>query len=213
MMFMPPGTHLRRKPPDRRVAWRETAALLDGRLEEGRRPSKDVVVVRHGPWVIALDTYTQSQGNHSVTYTRVRAYAAGWRGLTLSVRRRNVLDRVAAALGLGGGRPAVSPALQERWVVRGKPAARIPSLFAGTDLAQAIQALPAVSLRVRRPSWWSRRCLPDGTVEVVARARGVIDDVTRLAGMIRVVAETLVGLERVGEIRWEEVVDSKERTG
>lgn len=36
--------------PDQRTVWREMATLLGGELVEGRRPTADRIVVRHGPW-------------------------------------------------------------------------------------------------------------------------------------------------------------------
>lgn len=192
--------------PDQRTVWREMARLLKGKLVEGKRPTADKILVRHGPWRIVTDVYVQSNGQTSVTYTRVRAHFPGWRGLEVLVRRRNVFDRAWEALGFGTRLP-LSPALLERYVVKGRPASRVPSLFGGQELYAAIASAESLALQVKRPSRKIRkRNGPDvGLVE--ARTTGALRDLGRLAGLIRTVAETLDALHRVGEARAEELLE------
>lgn len=189
---------------DRREVWRDLATLLGGEFRPGKRAGADRMLVRHGPWSIVLDLHVESTGDATVTYTRVRAYVVGWRGTTLTVRRRNVLDRIWEALGFGS-RPAVSKALLERYVVKGRPEGRIPSLLAGPQPTEAILSVPSLRLEVKRPSRKSRRRFGEDAGVVVCRTTGAIVDLQRLAGMIRTVAETLEALERIGEARRESV--------
>lgn len=189
---------------DRRETWRDLATLLDGEFRAGKRQGADQMVVRHGPWSIVLDLHVQSTGQAAITYTRVRAYVVGWRGTTLTVRRRNVFDRIWEALGFGS-RPAVSRALLERYVVKGKPESRLPSLLTGAQPVEAILSVPSLRLEVKRPSRKSRRRFGEDAGMVVCRTTGAITDLQRLAGMIRTVAETLEALERIGEARREPV--------
>lgn len=190
--------------PDQRTVWREMATLLDGELVEGKRQTADKIVVRHGPWRIVADIYVQSNGQAAVMYTRVRACFAGWRGLKVVVRRRNVFDRLWEALGFGE-RPHVDPGFQERYVVKGKPEGRVPSLFAGQAIFEAIASAESVRLEVKRPGRKDRKVYGEEAGEVVARTTGVVRDLGRLAGLIRTVAETLEALQRVGEAGAEEL--------
>ena len=123
------------------------------------------------------------------------------------VRRRNFFDRIREAMGFGTRLP-VSPALLDRYVVRGKPEGRVPSLFAGRELYQAIQSGESLRLQVKRPSRKSRKRYGQdaGLVEVLTT--GVVRDLGRLAGLIRTVAETLDALHRVGEARAEELSEN-----
>ena len=190
--------------PDQRTVWREMATLLNGELIEGSRQTADKIVVRHGPWRIVTDVHVQNNGQTTTIYTRVRAHFAGWRGLRVLVRRRNLFDRVWEGLGFGSRLP-VSPALLERYVVKGKPEARVPSLLAAPDLQAAIQAAESLRLQVKRPGRKARKRHGQDTGEVMARTTGILRDLGRLAGLIRTVAETLNALHRVGEARHEEL--------
>jgi hypothetical protein len=183
---------------DRRAAWSEVAARLGGRMEEGKSAAKDRVVFEHGPWWSRLDTYTVNTGNATITYTRVRAYVLGHRGLRVRVRGRNVFDRLWAGLGFGSP-PPVARELLERYVVRGKPAARVPSLFTASAFVNALLAVPSVELRVKRASRRSRKRYGQQTGVVFCQRIGVVTDVDHLAGMVEVVRCTLEALHRVGE--------------
>lgn len=193
--------------PDQRTVWREMATLLGGELAEGKRPTADKILVSHGPWRVTTEIYVQSNGQTSVTYTRVQAHFLGWRGLEVLVRRRNVLDRLWERLGFGKRLP-LSPALLERYVVKGKPAGRVPSLFAGQELYAAIQSAESLRLQVKRPSRKMRRLYGVDAGLVDVRTSGIVRDLGRLAGLIRSTTETLDALHRVGEARAEAIPEA-----
>ena len=192
------GLTAAKRKPSRREAWRQAAQLAGAEFLPGASPREDRVLVKHGAWRIWLDTYVVSTGQTAVTYTRVRAYFLGLRDLRLVVRRRNALDRLVEALGFGS-RPPVSRALNERYVVRGKPPGRVPSLFSGMGLGEEILAVPSLRLEIKRPSRKSRRRFGQDSGVVVCRTTGVVRDPERLASMLRVVREALDALRRVGE--------------
>jgi len=183
---------------DRRDAWQRVAAATGGRFVEGKRPAKDKVVVSHGPWPVWLDTYTVNTGQTSVTYTRVRAYVLGWREMTVLVRKRNVLDRMVEAFGFSS-RPPLNPALTEKYVIKGKPLPRLPSFFSGSQVGEAIMAVPSLRLEIKKPGRKMRRRFGESSGVVVCITTGVICEPERLVGMIDVVKEALDSLLRVGE--------------
>jgi len=189
---------------DRRPAWREVAERLGGEMEEGGRTRGDRALFRHGPWRIALDTYSVSTGQGAITYTRTRAHFRGHRDLKVTVRRRNAFDRMWSALGFESPLP-VARELLKACVVKGKPAPRVPSLFSGPELVEAIVADPSVRLEVKPAPRKSRRRLGADAGVVVCRTEGVVTDVDRLAGMVHVVCRVLDALHRVGEANQEEV--------
>lgn len=192
------GAKPRRLKIDRRAAWRAVADAEGGTLEEGKRPSKDRVHFEHGPWRLHLDTYTVNTGKVQVTYTRVRAYFLGHRDLRLTVRARNVFDRLFGWLSFGSA-PPVNPSLTERFVVKGKPSSRIPSLFLSDGLSDALLAVERIHLYVRRPSRRSRKKYGEESGVVGCQATGVVKDPDYLASMVRLVRVALDTLHRVGE--------------
>lgn len=189
---------------DRRTAYREVAARLGGRMEQGKRAGKDRVYFEHGPWWSRLDTYVVSTGTVTVTYTRVRAYVLGHRELRIRVRGRGFFDRLWAGLGFGSP-PPVARELLERYVVKGKPEPRVPSYFAQSELVDALLAVPSLELHVKRASRRSRKRYGEQTGVVYCQTFGVVTDVDRLAAMVEVVRCALDALHRVGEANEERI--------
>lgn len=189
---------------DRRSAWREVATRTGGELVEGKRPSGDKVAAGHGPWKIWMDTYTVHAGQAQVTYTRTQAHFSGWRGMRVTVRARNVFDRLLQALGRGRG-PAVSRALLEKHVVKGKPASRLPSLFMAPGLGDAILATSKITLTVGRASRSLRKRHGEELGVVTCQTTGVCRDIDRMVAMIHLTGEALDALAGIGEARREEV--------
>jgi hypothetical protein len=189
-----------RKPKlDRRVAVQRVAEAVGGTYRAGKKPFQDQVVLRRGPWTLRLDGYYQSTGQSAIPYTRVRAYFGGWRGMKVTVRKRTWLDHLWEGLGFGS-RPPLGSALNDRFVVTGKPEARLPSLFSMSALAQSMLALPSMRLRVKKPSRKSRRRYGDDSGVVVCLTSGFTTDTGRMVAMLDVVGETLEALARVGEV-------------
>lgn len=191
---------------DRREAFRQAAELAGGELYPGKRKSQDRVLFQRGPWRIWLDTYTVSTGQVTVTYTRARAHFRGWRDLRVTLRRKLWIDRVWQGMGFGSPLP-VDRRLLERYVVKGQPEARVPSLMAAPGLTDAVLSVPSLRLEVKRPDRKHRQHLGEDAGVVACQTTGVITEVARLVGMVQVVHEVLDGLDRIGEARAEETTE------
>lgn len=188
---------------DRREAFRQAAEMAGGELRPGKRKSQDRVLFQRGAWQIWLDTYVVSTGQVTVIYTRARAHFTGWRDLRVTVRRKLWIDRVWQGLGFGSPLP-VDRRLLERYVIKGRPEARVPSLFAAPGLTDAVLSVASLRLEVKRADRKHRQHLGEDAGVVQCQTTGVITDVERLVAMVRVVHETLDGMERIGEARAEE---------
>jgi hypothetical protein len=174
------------------------AEAIGGIHRPGKKPYQDEVVVTRGPWTLRLDGYYQSTGQSAIPLTRARAYFGGWRGLKLTVRKRTWFDRLWESLGYGSRLP-VGSALNDRFVITGKPEARLPSLLSLSPLSQSMLALPKMRLRVTRPSRKSRKRYGEESGVVVCLISGFTTDVSRMVAMLEVVGDTLEALARVGE--------------
>lgn len=183
---------------NRRDAIRQVAEAVGGHHRMGKRPYQDEVVVTRGPWTLRLDGYYQSTGQAAIPYTRARAFFGGWRGLKVTVRKRTPFDRLWESLGFGSRLP-VGAAVNDRFVIRGKPEARLPSLFSFSGLSQAMLALGSMRMQVKRPSRKSRKRYGEEAGVVVCLISGFTTDVSRMVAMLDVIGETLEALARVGE--------------
>lgn len=144
-----------------------------------------------------MDTEVESDGTTTRFRTRARALYSGWRELRVTVRPRRLWDRWAEALGWASD-PPVSRTVLERYVVRGRPRARLPSVFS-PGLVARLGELPPVRLEAGRAGFRDRRRLGERTGRVRCRMEEEPADPETLEGMAELVAETLEALRRVGE--------------
>lgn len=179
--------------------WHELARLAGGRLLDDSKKPGDKVAVDHGGFLVWAGTEMVSTGTTVVIVTRVRSYYPGFRELEVRVRPRTVFDRLLAAFGARRP-PPLPPRLVERYVVRGDPSSRVPSLFTA-GLAEAVLAAPTHRLTVGEPSRKERKRLGEGWGEVSCRRSGTEQDPVRFLALIEVVRRTLDGLTRIGEAR------------
>lgn len=178
-------------------AWRHVAGEVGGRVELDRRGKPHRMNVPHRGWLLVLDTYTQSTGESSSTYTRVRSlFARRGEAFKLRVTKRYFFHALASLVGIHPvsiGYDRVDRAL---WIRSDRPPlAR--SLLRGTALGQALLRTP-VTLVVTRPGRRIRKVAGESVGEVQLLKSGRIRDVATLREMLQICMETLDGLERFG---------------
>lgn len=183
--------------PTRAEAWAGAARRLDASFLAPRGTRGEEIRLAHGPWWVVVDLETVSDGTSSTLVTRARGWYSGRAELRLKLRPRRVWHRWREAVGWGR-RPPLSPTLLERYVVRGRPRARLPSLFSPGLVAALLEA-PALRLDVARAPWKVRRRLGERTGMVRCRTARVLTDESELVALARVVTEGLDALRRVGD--------------
>ena len=176
-------------------AWRKVAGELEGEVELDRRGKPKRLEVPHREWAVVLDIYTQSNGQYSATYTRVRALFVREAPFSLRVTKRNPFHAIGALFGyrpipIGYGR--VDRAL----FVRSDRADVARSMLRGTSLGQSLLRDP-IRLVVTRPGKRIRKVAGETVGEVQLLTGGKARDVARLRGMIQMCTETLDELARL----------------
>ncbi|MFV2008028.1 MAG: hypothetical protein ACC667_11295 [Longimicrobiales bacterium] len=181
----------------RREAWHAVAAALEGKCVEGARPRKDEAVFQHLGWTIVLDTYTVSNGQTSVTFTRIRAPFTGSDDFKLTVARRTWLSRFDIVLRARSIKVG-NRMFDEKYVTRTNNEGRARSFLNSSEVRALIMVQPSLRLEIRRPSWSRRRKLSEDARDVIVRTTGVVTDPERLENYVMLVAHTLDQLLRIG---------------
>ncbi len=192
----------------RRDAFRAAASALDATFLPGKRSSGDQVRLKHGPWQLVLDTYVQSSGQPSVTYTRARALYVAKEDFSLRIVRKNVFTKISELFGFYGLLVG-DQALERRYKITASNDPRGRSLMADRGLRALIKVQPSLRLEIRRLSWGKRRRRGDGVRTVTVRTTGVTTDPDRLVGYTRLVASTLEQLVRIGVACEDPVVEGR----
>ena len=146
----------RRPQLNRRQAFQAAASDLDATFVVGKRSSGDEVHLEHGPWKVILDTYVQSTGQTSVTYTRARALYVAKEDFKLGISRRNVFTRIAELFGFYGLLVG-DQELEGKYTIKSSSDPRGRSLMMDRRLRELIMVQPSLGLEIRRLSWGMRR--------------------------------------------------------
>ncbi len=165
---------------DRREAFREAAETLNATFLPGKRSHGDKVHWKQGPWQLILDTYTQSNGQSSVTYARARTLYALYiakEDFTLRISRRNFATRIAEFFEFYGLLIG-DQALERNYTIKSTNDPRTRSLMTDPRLRELIMAQPSLRLDIRRRPWMKRRKSGEGVRSVTIRTTGVIDSAT-----------------------------------
>ncbi len=119
-------------------AWRlfaeqNGAEFVPGLLGVGRPRIRAMVAGQP----VLIELYNDQHGRSNVPRTRLRATVVMRGGHRLTIRRSNILDRVAGWFGFQGI-PCGDPGFDRTFIVRGEPPERVRSLIADAGLRTAI---------------------------------------------------------------------------
>jgi hypothetical protein len=175
--------------PGREEIWRQLSDEIGARFVDGGWKG-DKVVARHGAWTVTLDIYTVSNGQSSMTFTRMRAPYFNPREFRFTIYRRGLFSGLATRFGMQDIE-VHDEAFDRDFVVKGTNEAAVRELLANERIRALIAAQPRIHLSVKDDEGWFGPDFPDGVDELYFSAAGVIKDVERLKGLYELFAETL----------------------
>jgi hypothetical protein len=135
--------------PSRREMWRLLAQTIDADHVERGFVKGDAVVARTGDWQITLDLVTESSGNSSVTYTRMRAPYVNDEGLRFTVYREGFFTPLGKKLGLVQDLEVGDEAFDRAFVVQGNDEARIRELLSSSAIKLLMHKQPRFRITVK----------------------------------------------------------------
>ena len=185
--------------PSRSEIWRQFATAVGGSFTEGGFWSGGRVDAMHGQWTVTLDTYTDSSGESSTTYTRMRAPYANPDGFQFNIYRQGVFCNIGKWLGMQDVTVGY-PQFDEDFIIKGNDEAKLRRLFANAKIRELITAQPSINFSVRddENKFWGGRNFPADVDELYFRVTGVTKDVDRLKLLYDLFSETLDELCRMG---------------
>jgi hypothetical protein len=183
--------------PSRKEVWHALAENLQARYVRGGFWKGDQVQMDVGPWTITLDTFTESHGETSTTYTRLRAPYVNPECFRFRIYRTSIFTGIGKWLGMQD--IAIGDALfDDRFVIQGNSEERIHQLLRNTTIRDLLLAQPRVMFQVKDDEGWFGSSFPEGVDELEFRAIGVIKDLDQLKKLFDLFAETLEELCRIG---------------
>jgi hypothetical protein len=140
------------------------------------------VVAHIQKWTVTLDIYSTSDGEHTSTYTRVRAPLKNPGAFELSLYPEGMFGKMQKAFGARDVEIGV-PDFDRLFVIWSNNESKVRSLLADARLRQLIQQQPGIHLSVKG-------------AELHFRTKGTIRDVPRLEALFDLFSVMLSALER-----------------
>ncbi|MDX1393344.1 MAG: hypothetical protein R3195_03090 [Gemmatimonadota bacterium] len=176
--------------------WRRVAGELGGHVIVDRKDRPRFLHIPHREWTLVTDTFTQSHGETSSTFTRTRALFHGRQPLKLTVTRRTPLHAIGRLVGYLPV-PMGYQQLDRALFVRSDRPEIARAVLRGTALGQSMMRDPS-RLMVTQAERKMRKTAGDGLSQVVVQRKGKIRDVAALRALVQTAALALDELERFG---------------
>ena len=159
--------------------------------------------VTYRKWCVTLDTNVVPAGAAASVVTRVRAPFAGGRGFRFKLKRRDLLDMLAARLRIHASETGQAD-FDREFVVRSDDEQAVRRLFADPDIRRLIRSQPSVNMELRGGDGPFGASLPEGVNELVLRASGFVTNAEQLRRLFALFALTLDRLCLIGSARDDE---------
>jgi hypothetical protein len=183
--------------PSKDEVWRQLSQEMGAEFIDGGFWKGSKVQVHVKPWTITLDTYSESSGESSVTYTRMRAPYINPEGFRFTIYRKGIFSALGKLLGMQDIEVG-DPDFDEAFIIKGNDESKVVSLFSDTRIRRLIQDQPKIRLDVKDSEGWFGPTFPEDVDEVRFQIAGVIKDIERLKALFELFAAVLDQLCRIG---------------
>ena len=183
--------------PSKDEVWQQLSQEMGAEFIDGGFWKGSKVQVHVKPWTITLDTYSESSGESSVTYTRMRAPYINPEGFRFTIYRKGIFSALGKLLGMQDIEVG-DPDFDEAFIIKGNDESKVVSLFSDTRIRQMIQDQPKIRLDVKDSEGWFGPTFPEDVDEVRFQIAGVIKDIERLKALFELFAAVLDQLCRIG---------------
>jgi hypothetical protein len=183
--------------PGKDEVWRQLSEEIGAEFVEGGMWKRNKVQAHVGPWTITLDSHTESSGESSVTYTRMRVPYVNPEGFRFTIYRKGVFSDLGKLLGMQDIEVG-DPEFDEGFIIKGNDEPRVVTLFSDLEIRRMIQAQPKIRLEVKDSEGWFGPRFPDDVDELRFQVVGIIKDVERLKALFDLFAAVLDRLCKIG---------------
>lgn len=191
--------------PGQEEVWAQLCMEIDGQLVRGSRRGNKVQA-QVGDWTLTLDTFTESSGESSSTFTRMRAPFLNPDRFRFNIYRAGFGSNVAQFFGLRDIEVG-DPHFDERFVVASSSPAKVRALLANQRIRELLHAQRRIgrfAIRIGEPAFHASR-YPAGVDVLYFHVVGVIKDVELLKALFALFTEVLHELDQLDNGHFDEV--------
>jgi hypothetical protein len=182
----------------RAEVWAALAREIDARVEKGGWWRGPRVVADLPPWQVTLDVYTESAGETSTTYTRLRAPFVNPSGFRFRIYRKSIFSNLGKFFGMQDIEIGNAD-FDDAFIIQSNDPPRVRALLCNESLRAMLAAQPRIMFDIRDDDGGVFRArFPAGVDELRFLTLGIVKDIDRLKRLFDLFAETLHELCRLG---------------
>lgn len=183
--------------PSQKDVWREFATEIEGDFKEGGIFKASKIEGKLENWTITIDTYTQSSGNSSSTYTRLRAPYKEISQLDFKIYKSGIFSGLGKALGQQDVKTG-DQEFDENFIVKGSDDEKVKQLLQLDKLRELISLENKIRIESKREKSPFSAKLPGDVNQLYFLANGLIKDKERLTNIYFLAAFILKQLAAIG---------------
>lgn len=183
--------------PSQKEVWSEFAEEIEGKFIEGGIFKGNKIEARFENWTITIDTYTQSSGNTSQTYTRLRAPYKELQKLDFKVYKSGIFSGIGKALGMQDVIIGDSE-FDENFIIKGSDDDKLKELLQLDKIRELISIESKIRIETKREKSLFSSKLPEDVNQLYFIGGGVIKDKERLTNIYFLAAFILKQLSQIG---------------
>ena len=191
--------------PSQEEVWMQFAHEIEADFISGGVFKTKKVVAKFENWVITIDTYTQSTGKTSSTFTRIRAPYVNQDGFYFKIYNKSIFSGIGRTLGMQDVEIGY-PDFDEQFIIKGNDESKLRELFSSDKIRELISSQKNIRIEVKDDEGMFGSDFPDGLDELYFEAAGVIKDIERLKSLYMLFALVLNKLCLMGSA-YEDVPD------
>ncbi len=177
--------------------WRQLSREIGAEYVDGGSLGQSQVRLHHGLWTITLDTYTESSGETSVTYTRMRAPYINPKGFRFKVHHKGFFSALGKLLGMQDIEVG-DPRFDDDFIVQGNDESQVRALFESPQIRRMIQRESEIQLEVNHGEAWSGHWFPEDVDELYLQVVGVVTDHWQFKTLFDLFVAVLDRLSEIG---------------
>lgn len=183
--------------PSQKDIWREFAEEIQASFVEGGVFKANKIESRFENWTITIDTYTQSSGNTSSTYTRLRAPFKEIIPIDFKIYKKGIFSGIGKAMG-GQDLLTGHSEFDQAFIVKGDNEEKIKELLSLDKLRQLIEVEDKIRIETKREKSIFSAKLPTDVNQLYFIGNGAIKDKNRLTNIYFLAAFLLKQLSNIG---------------
>lgn len=183
--------------PSQSEVWSEFASEIEAEYIKGRVFQADKIISKFENWTVTIDTYSQSSGNSTATYTRFRSPYKELENMDFKIYKSGIFSGIGKALKMQDVLTGDND-FDQKFTVKGNNEGKLKELLELDKIRQMIKAEDKIRVETKRGRSPFSSKLPQDVNQLYFLENGLIKDKERLTNIYTLIVFMLKQLTKIG---------------